>query len=120
MVGVARSHQQRSNDHETHLLGGRRRDGHRNIPFPTRGGRVPDLFAGIYSLRAGSDDGQSPHDQDELYYILEGSGTIEVEGESRKVGAGAVIYVRKQAAHAFVDITHDLRVLVFFANGGDG
>ena len=82
--------------------------------------RVPDLFAGVYSLRAGSDDGQSPHDQDELYYILAGSGTIEVDGESRKVGAGAAIYVRKHAAHRFVDITDDLRVLVFFANGGDG
>ena len=82
--------------------------------------RVPDLFAGVYSLRSGSDDGQSPHAQDELYYILAGSGTIEVEGERREVEAGAVIYVRKNAAHRFVDITDDLRVLVFFANGGDG
>ena len=36
--------------------------------------RVPDLSAGIYVLEAGATDPQSPHTEDELYYVVAGRG----------------------------------------------
>lgn len=82
--------------------------------------RVPDLFAGMYEIPAGGEDGQSPHDADEVYHVLEGRATLVVEGERIPVEAGSVIYVAKDKEHRFVDITEDLSVLVFFATPSAG
>lgn len=82
--------------------------------------RVPDLFAGLYEISAGGEDMQSPHEADEVYYILEGRATAVVEGDRIDVGPGSVLYVAKQKEHRFVDITEDLSVLVFFATGAQG
>lgn len=38
--------------------------------------RVPDLSAGIYALEAGAADPQSPHTEDELYYVISGRGVV--------------------------------------------
>ena len=35
--------------------------------------RVPDLSAGLYVLEAGASDPQSPHTEDELYYVISGA-----------------------------------------------
>jgi quercetin dioxygenase-like cupin family protein len=77
--------------------------------------RVPDISLGIYELPAGAQDPQKPHKQDEVYYVISGKAGIEVDGERQPVQAGSVIYVAAQAKHHFLDITEDLRVLVFFA-----
>jgi mannose-6-phosphate isomerase-like protein (cupin superfamily) len=82
--------------------------------------RVPDLFAGVYEIPAGGEDGQSPHDADEVYHVLEGRGTLVVEGDRIPVQAGSVVYVAKDKEHRFVDITEDLSVLVFFATPSGG
>lgn len=80
--------------------------------------RVPDLFTGLYEIPAGGEDRQSPHDADEVYYIISGRATALVEGERIAVEPGSVLYVAKDKEHRFVDITEDLSVLVFFATGG--
>ena len=80
--------------------------------------RVPDLFAGLYEIPAGGEDTQSPHDADEVYYVLEGRATAVVDGERIPVAPGSVLYVAKDVEHRFVDITQDLSVLVFFATAG--
>jgi mannose-6-phosphate isomerase-like protein (cupin superfamily) len=77
--------------------------------------RVPDLYTGLYEIPAGGEDGQSPHDHDEVYYILAGRATLIVEGDRVHVGPGSVAYVAKEKDHRFVDITEDLSILVFFA-----
>ena len=38
--------------------------------------RVPDLSAGLYVLEAGDADPQSPHTEDELYYVVSGRARI--------------------------------------------
>ena len=43
------------------------------------------LSVGLYELAAGSVDTQTPHAEDEVYYIVAGHGTIEVAGERRPV-----------------------------------
>jgi mannose-6-phosphate isomerase-like protein (cupin superfamily) len=77
--------------------------------------RVQDLSAGMYILPAGGTDPQQPHTEDEVYYIVSGSGQIRVEGEDRPVRAGSLIYVKTGDEHRFHTITEELCILVFFA-----
>ena len=77
--------------------------------------RVPAMSAGLYVLPAGGSDSQSPHQEDELYYVIRGKARMRVGDESQPVGAGSVIFVEARAEHRFHDITEELAVLVFFA-----
>ena len=70
---------------------------------------------GLYVLPAGGTDPQSPHTEDEVYYVVSGKAKITVAGESREVQAGSVVYVEKNVAHHFHSIEADLTLLVFFA-----
>ena len=77
--------------------------------------RAERLSVGLYVLVAGATDPQSPHTEDEIYYIVSGAATIEVAGENRPVSAGSVIYVDAQVDHRFHSITEELSVIVVFA-----
>src|SRR5689334_24909141 len=77
--------------------------------------KVPDLSMGLYVLPAGGADPQSPHTEDEVYYVVSGRAQILVADESRPVQAGSIVYVSKNVAHRFHSIEEDLTVLVFFA-----
>jgi mannose-6-phosphate isomerase-like protein (cupin superfamily) len=77
--------------------------------------RVPALSMGVYALAAGAEDAQTPHDQDEVYYVVSGRGVLEVEDVERPVQAGTVVFVEANADHRFHSITEDLTTLVFFA-----
>ena len=77
--------------------------------------RVPDLSMGLYALPAGSTDPQSPHTEDEVYYVVEGKAKIKVANEDRAVQAGSVVYVPKNLEHKFHSIEEALKILVFFA-----
>jgi mannose-6-phosphate isomerase-like protein (cupin superfamily) len=73
------------------------------------------MSLGLYVLAAGSTDTQSPHDEDEIYYVVAGRGTIVVAEEQRPVRPGSIVFVAKEVEHRFVDIEDDLSILVFFA-----
>ena len=73
------------------------------------------VSVGLYGLKAGETDPQSPHTEDEIYYIVSGAGTIEIDGEHREVSAGSVIYVEEHVTHRFHTITEDLSIIVVFA-----
>ena len=76
---------------------------------------VPSMSMGLYRLAAGKSDPQSPHKQDEAYYVLSGKAKLEVNGKSEPAIPGSILFVEAGAAHKFVDIQEDLEVLVFFA-----
>lgn len=76
---------------------------------------VNTLSCGIYALSKGGEDKQSPHRQDEVYYILEGKASIKVGEEVGPAKAGSVIFVKAGIPHQFIDIEEDLKVLVFFS-----
>lgn len=80
--------------------------------------RVPSLSCGVYSLPAGASDLQSPHDEDEVYYVLRGRARVEIDGETVEAGPGSILYVRATAQHSFFEIEEDMTLLVFFATGG--
>jgi mannose-6-phosphate isomerase-like protein (cupin superfamily) len=77
--------------------------------------RVAALSAGIYRLAAGSADPQSPHEEDEIYVVMEGRATLLVDGERRPVSRGSVAFVAARVEHRFEDITEDLVAVVLFA-----
>ena len=77
--------------------------------------RVPDLSMGLYVLPSGGTDPQSPHTEDEVYYVVSGRAKIRVGEEDRDVGAGSIVYVAKNVEHRFHSIEEELSVLVFFA-----
>jgi len=77
--------------------------------------RIPAMSAGLYVLSAGSIDPQSPHHQDELYYIIRGRGRFRSGGQETEVSAGSLLFVAAEVEHKFYDIAEELSVLVFFA-----
>ena len=82
--------------------------------------RVPSLSCGVYRLAAGAPDLQSPHDEDEVYFVVSGRGRVRVDGVERSVGRGSVLYVQATTEHSFFEVEEDMTVVVFFASGGPG
>ncbi len=93
------------------LIGKRKQAGKLYLEFL----KVPDLSMGVYELPTGGTDPQSPHTEDEVYYVVKGKARIRVANEDRPVQAGSVVYVAKNVEHKFHSIEQDLTVLVFFA-----
>ena len=82
--------------------------------------RVPAMSAGIYVLSPGQTDPQSPHAEDELYYVLRGRARMKVGSEDRAVSSGALVFVEAGVEHRFHEISEELLVLVFFAPAESG
>ena len=77
--------------------------------------KVPDISMGLYILPASGVDPQSPHMEDEVYYVVSGRAQIKVADEDRTVQAGSIVYVAKKVEHRFHSIEAELTVIVFFA-----
>ena len=77
--------------------------------------RTPNLSCGLYTLKAGARNMQSPHDEDEVYYVISGRATLKVGEELQEVRPGSVLYVRPTEEHSFFEIHEDMTLLVFFA-----
>ena len=77
--------------------------------------RVESMSAGLYVLEAGAADPQSPHAQDEVYYVVSGRGRFTSGGDERAVEAGDVLFVPAQEEHRFHSIEERLSLLVVFA-----
>ena len=58
-------------------------------------------------------DPQKPHDADEAYVVLEGSGVLDVEGRRIELREGNAVFVPAGADHRFSAYEH-LSVLVIF------
>ena len=86
--------------------------------------RVPALSTGIYVLPAGAEDKQTPHQQDEIYYVVSGRARMKITradtisstttSEDRLVTPGSVIFVEAGTEHRFHSIEEELVVLVIF------
>ena len=73
----------------------------------------PGVEVGVYVLVAPEADRQQPHEWDEIYVVLEGSGVLDVEGEAIELTEGGAVFVRAGADHRFSAYEH-LAVLVLF------
>ncbi len=59
-------------------------------------------------------DPQTPHDQDELYFIHSGTATLMLEGEPLPCTPGSVHFVAAGAVHRFVEFSKDFSTWVVF------
>ena len=75
--------------------------------------RTSGLELGVYVLVAPEPDRQQPHEDDEIYVVLEGRGTLEVEGELFEMHEGQATFVPAGADHRFVGY-EQLSLLVIF------
>ena len=71
------------------------------------------LELGIYVLVAPEPDRQQPHEDDEIYVVLGGTGVLQVEGKEVPVRDGSAVFVEAGADHRFTAYEH-LSVLVIF------
>ena len=74
----------------------------------------PGLELGVYVLVAPEPDRQQPHDDNEVYVVLEGNGVLEIEGASFPLAPGQAIFVPAGADHRF-SAYEQLALLVIFA-----
>jgi mannose-6-phosphate isomerase-like protein (cupin superfamily) len=79
----------------------------------------PGLEVGVYVLVAPEPDRQQPHEDDEIYLVLDGRGTLEVEGEPAPLEVGEAVFVEAGAEHRFTSY-EQLSVLVLFDLQGRG
>jgi mannose-6-phosphate isomerase-like protein (cupin superfamily) len=73
-----------------------------------------DLEVGILRLRRGEIDTQEPHSVDEVYFVIEGNGHIEIEDKMKPVNPADFIFVPANVRHRFVVDNKDLIVFYFF------
>ncbi len=59
-------------------------------------------------------DRQTPHNRDEVYVVVSGSGRFFNDGKETPFMAGDFLFVRAGAEHRFLDFTDDFSTWVFF------
>jgi quercetin dioxygenase-like cupin family protein len=80
------------------------------------------MFVDYVEIPAGSTIGRHTHGEDEeLYFIVEGSGMMHVQGTKRRVDAGDLILNRRGWTHGLVnDSENVIRLLVWQVRFRDG
>jgi mannose-6-phosphate isomerase-like protein (cupin superfamily) len=73
----------------------------------------PGLEIGVYVLVAPEPDRQQPHEDDEIYIVLEGMGVLDVEGTKTELREGQAMFVSAGAEHRF-SAYETLSLLVIF------
>src|SRR5215208_1556771 len=73
------------------------------------------MEVGIINLKKDQEDTQQPHVSDEIYYVISGIGTIEINGIKKEVDPGKIIYIPKRIRHSFHAISNELVVLYILA-----
>jgi len=59
-------------------------------------------------------DKQSPHERDEIYVVISGTGTFENGDVSSKIAPGDFLFVKAGIKHRFINFTADFATWVFF------
>ncbi len=72
------------------------------------------LSVGVLLLKPNDVDTQEPHDSDEIYYIISGSGFLEINKKSYPVKSGSIHFVAKNTPHHFFGNSENLIALYFF------
>ena len=72
------------------------------------------LAAGVLVLKPGEEDTQTPHDSDEVYFVLSGNGFLKIKEKNYKVSKDKLFFVAKDVPHFFHGNTQELKVLYFF------
>lgn len=69
------------------------------VIYPETGFPTKSLILGIVEIEPGAHSPLHKHNCEEVYYVLQGSGYIESEGQRCDFAAGDAIYNRENTAH---------------------
>lgn len=83
-------------------------DGERFAEAFRHGSLVVELYAPV------GVDTQQPHDRDEVYFVISGSGEFVVAGERTAFGPGDALFVPARADHRFEAFSPDFSAWVVF------
>ena len=72
------------------------------------------LAAGVLVLKPGEEDTQTPHDSDEVYFVMSGNGFLKIKDKDYNVAKDKLFFVAKDVEHYFHGNTKELKVLYFF------
>ncbi|AFS81201.1 cupin [Candidatus Nitrosopumilus koreensis AR1] len=72
------------------------------------------LAVGVLTLQPGEEDTQTPHESDEVYYVISGNGFLRIKDNDYKVSKDKLFFVAKDIEHYFHGNTKELKVLYFF------
>jgi len=72
------------------------------------------MAVGVIFLKPGEKDTQEPQDSDEIYYILDGDGFLQINDKSYRIKKEEIYFVAKDVPHHFYGNTKNLSVLYFF------
>jgi len=72
------------------------------------------LATGVLVLKPGEEDTQTPHDSDEVYFVISGNGFLKIKDKDYKVTKDKLFFVAKDVKHYFHGNTKELKVLYFF------
>lgn len=59
-------------------------------------------------------DFQTCHDQDELYFVLDGSGILQIESDNFPFSKGDALFVKAGAQHRFLEFSADIKMWAVF------
>jgi len=72
------------------------------------------LATGILVLKPGEKDTQTPHENDEVYFVISGDGFLKIKDKDYKVSKNKLFFVAKDVKHHFHGNSKELVVLYFF------
>jgi mannose-6-phosphate isomerase-like protein (cupin superfamily) len=101
----------RSADLMEHLPGPRTSkwpDGERFIEAFRHGTLTVEIYAPV------GRDPQTPHDRDEVYFVIAGTGEFVVAGERSRAAPGDALFVAANVEHRFENFTADFATWVVF------
>ena len=78
------------------------------------------IEAGILRLRPGDNDTQEPHSVDEVYFVIQGNGLININGKNYTVKEGTFMFVAAGTEHRFHGNSEDLIVFYALGSGSSG
>ena len=73
-----------------------------------------NLAAGVIRLDQGEKDTQTPHESDEIYYVMRGDGFLNISGKDHLISDAKAYFVGKNTEHKFHGNKKELVVLYFF------
>lgn len=83
-------------------------DGERFVEAIAHGSLLVELYAPV------GHDPQTPHDRDEVYFIVSGSGDFVVAGERSRFAAGDALFIAAGVEHRFENFTPEFTTWVVF------